>query len=48
MSYQDFCKAMELAPKCRFYETDSGAKDSVIQKARQAQGTQSTGSGSVC
>ena len=38
MSYQDFCKAMKLAPKCRFYETDSGAKDSVIQKAESLLG----------
>lgn len=35
MSYQNFVKAMELAPKCRFYTTVGGKTEEEIKKAEQ-------------
>ena len=38
MSYQDFKKALEMAPKCRFYEIDEGIGDATIIKAEKLLG----------
>ena len=35
MSYQNFVKAMELAPKCKFYTTVGGKTESEIRKSEQ-------------
>lgn len=35
MSYQNFVKAMELAPKCKFYITAGGKTEEEIKKAEQ-------------
>lgn len=35
MSYQNFVKAMELAPKCEFYTTEGGKTKEEIEKAEQ-------------
>lgn len=35
MSYQNFVKAMELAPKCKFYTTDGGKTEEEITKSEQ-------------
>ncbi len=35
MSYQNFKKAMELAPKCKFYTTDEGKTKEEIDKAEK-------------
>ena len=35
MSYQNFVKAMELAPKCKFYTTVGGRTESEIRKSEQ-------------
>lgn len=35
MSYQNFEKAMELAPKCKFYTTVGGKTEEEIKKAEQ-------------
>lgn len=38
MSYQDFQKAMELAPKCRYYHSRGGTTADKIQKAEELLG----------
>ena len=38
MSYQNFIKAMELAPKCKFYTTTGGKTEEEIKKAEQILG----------
>lgn len=35
MSYQNFIKAMELAPKCKFYTTIGGKSKEEIEKSEQ-------------
>lgn len=35
MSYQNFVKAMELAPKCKFYTTVGGKTEEEIKKAEK-------------
>ncbi len=35
MSYQNFVKAMELAPKCKFYTTTGGKSEQEIGKAEK-------------
>ena len=35
MSYQNFLKAMELAPKCKFYTTAGGKTEEEIKRAEQ-------------
>lgn len=35
MSYQNYVKAMELAPKCKFYTTAGGKTEEEIKKAEQ-------------
>lgn len=40
MSYQDFKKAMALAPQCRFYEVDEGISEEVICRAEEILGFQ--------
>ena len=40
MSYQDFCKAMELAPKCEDFYSRGGTTEAQIQKAEAMLGVQ--------
>lgn len=40
MSYQDLEKALELAPKCKFYTTDGGVSSEDIEKSEQMLGIQ--------
>lgn len=35
MSYTNFIKAMELAPKCKFYTTAGGKNEEEIRKSEQ-------------
>ena len=35
MSYTNFIKAMELAPKCKFYTTAGGKTEEEIRKSEQ-------------
>lgn len=35
MSYTNFIKAMELAPKCKFYTTAGGKSEEEIRKSEQ-------------
>lgn len=35
MSYQNFVKAMDLAPKCKFYTTVGGKSKEEIEKSEQ-------------
>lgn len=43
MSYQDFQKAMELAPKCEYYYSRGGTTAETIQKAEALLGLQFSG-----
>ena len=42
MSYQNFGKAMELAPKCEFYTTVGGKSKEEIEKAEEMLGIKSS------
>lgn len=40
MSYQNYIKAMELAPKCRFYTTAGGKSQEEIERSEELLGIQ--------